>query len=174
MATQGKRGLTATALAAYHHFQCDLFLHSTYHSPFRRGSLAFSHPELPELTKATLNRGNDWEASLFTWLDSNGLLLRVFGGFLDGSGIQEVIEVDERSHFFVAGLSFLPPVEAFKQRFNQHGREPVQFGVAKPDLLEIKKEGNTILWRVIDAKSSGYVKVRFLTAHSLHQGTDVV
>ena len=163
-----QRGLTATTLAAYHHFQCDLYLHNTYNTPSRRGKSGNpGQPEPSELTKATLNRGNTWETKLFSWLDDNGLLLRVYGGFLDGDGIREVISVDERDHFFVAGLSFVPPADTFERKFRERGHKPVRFGVAKPDLVEIKRVGNDVLWQVVDAKSSGNVKVRWLKAHDV-------
>lgn len=118
-------------------------------------------PELSELTKATFSRGDKWESTLFSWLDAKGLLLTILGGSLEGQEIEESIDIDERDHFFVAGLSFIPPANAFESKFRENGQTPIQFGVAKPDLVEIQKqEDGTISWRVIDAKSSAEVKVR--------------
>lgn len=75
--------------------------------------------------------------------------------------MQEVIEIDERDHFFVTGLVLKPPDAAFKAFFRANGHNPVQFSIAKPDLLEVRKEKDgTIRWQVIDAKSSSNVKVR--------------
>ena len=106
-------------------------------------------------------RGNEWEKTLLHWLDEQDLLLQVMCTSLSGIEIQDLIELDEgRDHFFVAGLIFSPPKEAFEERFRKNGREPVNFGIAKPDLLEIRKEEDgSITWRVIDAKSSMDVKV---------------
>ncbi|EJD07958.1 uncharacterized protein FOMMEDRAFT_73019 [Fomitiporia mediterranea MF3/22] len=155
-----KKTISATTLAVHHHLQCDLFLCNSYHgSESYRSNGARSRPTPSELTKAILSRGDRWESTLFSWLDENNLLLRVLGGSLTGEEIQEVVEIDERDHFFVAGLSFVPPASAFEKKFRAKGRNPVQFGVAKPDLVEIKKEKDgTILWQVVDAKSSAEVK----------------
>ncbi|KAH8115406.1 hypothetical protein DFH11DRAFT_1759716 [Phellopilus nigrolimitatus] len=152
-----QKGITATTLAVHHHLQCDLFLYNSYHGTSKNSARHWQ--ESSELTRATLSRGDKWESSLFAWLDGKGLLLQVLGGFLEGPEIQEVIEIDERDHFFVSGLSFVPPASAFESKFRANHRAPVRFGVAKPDLVEIRKEKDgTIRWQVVDAKSSVAVK----------------
>lgn len=71
----GKGTLSATNLATSHHLGCDLYLHHAYHG----SDLAKGRLSLPsELSKAQFERGNDWESTLFTWLDEEGLLLTVF------------------------------------------------------------------------------------------------
>ena len=116
---------------------------------------------ISEILKATFTRGEHWEASLLTWLDEQDLLLKVAGSVLEGQDVQEIIEIDERDHFFVTGLVFRPPESAFVAKFRANGRDPVQFSIAKPDLLEVRKEKDgSIRWQVIDAKSSSDVKVR--------------
>ncbi|TDL18051.1 P-loop containing nucleoside triphosphate hydrolase protein [Rickenella mellea] len=149
------RNITATTLAAYYHFQCDLFLHRSYHS-FDGGK---PRAQPSELSKAQFERGGGWESSLLKWLDDEGLLLNVLSGLLEGSDIQEMIELDDRHHFFITGLSFWAPQAALAKEFKGRGQQPVRFGIAKPDLIEIKKthDGN-IWWQVIDAKSSKAVK----------------
>ncbi|KAI5119162.1 hypothetical protein M0805_008645 [Coniferiporia weirii] len=151
-----QKTLSATTLAVHHHLQCDLFLYNSYNGLGEVGTAR--HPRLSETTKATFSRGDKWEATLFAWLDKKGLLLEVLGGNLEGHEIQEVIEIDERDHFFVSGLSFAPPTDAFATKFRINNRQPVRFGLAKPDLVEIRKERGVIRWQVVDAKSSAEVK----------------
>ena len=79
---------------------------------------------------------------------------------LEGQDLQEVIELDERDHFFVSGLALKPPNVVFEAMFRSKGHNPVRFGIAKPDLVEVRRERNgSIRWQVIDAKSSSDVKV---------------
>ncbi|KAJ7209787.1 hypothetical protein GGX14DRAFT_364698 [Mycena pura] len=145
--------LSATNLAAYHHFTCDLYLYNVYHY---RG--VARNADLPELSKANLERGLDWEQScLFPFLDRGDLLLTVPSTPIDGNALSANIEADDRDHFFVAGITFWPPPE-LKQRFLSAGSDPVDFGLAKPDLLEITRTATGIVWKVIDAKSSKAVK----------------
>ncbi|KAF8963694.1 hypothetical protein BDZ97DRAFT_1819948, partial [Flammula alnicola] len=63
-----------------------------------------------------------------------------------------------RSHFFITGLSFWAPQAKLTERFVQARTEPLNFGLAKPDLVEIKRTGDSVQWRVIDAKASKQVK----------------
>lgn len=96
---------------------------------------------------------------MFSWLDREALLLRVLGDVLSGSEIEAILELalDERDHFYVAGLCFEPPVEAFRNKYNRESA--VEFGIAKPDLVEVNKDSDgNVWWRVIDAKSSADVK----------------
>ncbi|KAL5483134.1 hypothetical protein ACEPAI_8363 [Sanghuangporus weigelae] len=164
-----KKSISATTLAVHHHLQCDLFLYNSYHGPVASNSFGSkSNPRLrkrtepPELLKATFSRGNRWEETLFSWLDRKNLLLRVLSNVLSGREIEEIIELalDERDHFYVAGLSFEPPVGAFESRYHRESgkRSVVEFGIAKPDLVEIRRDNDGIWWRVIDAKSSADVK----------------
>jgi len=113
-----------------------------------------------ELSKAQFERGNDWEATLFSWLDERNMLLTVISRPLDGDDLRELIELDDRDHFFIAGLSFWPPKDKLNAEFARAGTSPVEFGLFKPDLLEICKEEGTVTWKVIDAKASKDVKVK--------------
>lgn len=156
--------LSATNLANHHHFHCDLYLHYIYHGTDANIPGASNKPS--ELAKAQFERGLDWEASLYGWLDAQDMLMTVESGLLDASALQELIEIDERSHFFITGLQFWPPNEAFAKRYAEHEQEPVKFGMAKPDLLEVRKQNDrSTTWRVVDAKSSKEVKVRSPSLH---------
>lgn len=153
----GKESLSATNLATHHHLGCDLYLHHTYWGT----DPAKTRLTIPsELSKAQFERGNEWESALFSWLDEEGLLLRVFSSALEASEIKDIIQFDERDHFFVAGLSFWPPKEALDAEFAKASTTPVHFGLAKPDLVEIVRDDDgNITWKVIDAKASQEMKV---------------
>jgi hypothetical protein len=168
-----KGRLTATNLAVHQHLSCDLFLHNVYHERNGRSltddgnvkanagknTSTAKRPVTSELSKAQFDRGNEWEANLFQWLDKTGLLLTVSSGPLQGHDIWKIVDLDERLHFFVAGLEFSPN-HALREGFRRAGVGPVEFGLAKPDLLEIKRwEDRSFTWRVIDAKVSKVVKV---------------
>lgn len=155
----GKGTLSATNLASAYHLGCDLYLHHVYH----RSDIQNSQLNSPsELSKAQFERGNEWEAALFRWLDDENLLLRVGSGPLDGGEILEVIQFDERDHFFVTGLSFWPPKKALATKFSAAGTQPIYFGLAKPDLIEVTRNNDgSITWKVIDAKASTHMKVIF-------------
>ena len=71
----------------------------------------------------------------------------------------ENILADDREHFFIAGLRFWPPQERLSERFRVLGTQPVTFGLSKPDLVEIVRKGEKVVWKVIDAKASKAVKV---------------
>lgn len=159
---RGKGTLSATNLAAGHHLGCNLYLHKSYHGSETQGG----RRSLPsELSKAQFARGNDWESALFKWLDDENLLLTVLSSSLEPDEIHEIIQFDERDHFFVAGLSFWPPKEALAAEFAKAGTQPVHFGLAKPDLVEITRDQDGfITWKVIDAKASQAVKVGALVA----------
>lgn len=155
-----KKSLTATNLAVHQHLNCDLYIHNVYNrtAPVSGQDPAFENTS-DELAKAQFKRGLDWEASLYAWLDDSGLLLQVPAIPLAASILLENILADDRTHFFITGLSFWPPQSKLNERFVQAGTEPLTFGLAKPDLVEIKRTNNIIQWRVIDAKASKNVKV---------------
>lgn len=164
----GKGTLSATNLAAGHHLGCDLYLHHTYHGSETKGE----EQHLPsELSKAQFARGNIWELALFKWLDDESLLLTVLSRPLEADEIREIIQFDERDHFFIAGLSFWPPKEALAAEFVKAGTQPVHFGLAKPDLIEITRDQDGfITWKVVDAKASQMVKVSVgFTGKLLHR-----
>ncbi|KAJ7188762.1 hypothetical protein C8R46DRAFT_1055706 [Mycena filopes] len=145
--------LSATNLAVHHHLSCDLYLHNVYH---RRGKLDARDPT--ELAKANFERGLEWEATLFAFLDEENLLLTIPPTPVDGDVLSANIEADERDHFFVAGVAFWPPSE-LRNRFLEANADPVNFGLAKPDLLEITRSpSGVVTWKVIDAKASKAVK----------------
>ncbi|KAJ7099528.1 hypothetical protein B0H15DRAFT_878098 [Mycena belliarum] len=146
--------LSATNLAVHHHLSCDLYLHNIY---YRRAKADAQDPS--ELAKANFERGLDWESCLFSFLDGPGidLLLTVPPTPVDADTLRANIEADDRDHFFVAGVAFWPPPELNK-RFLDAGSDPVNFGLAKPDLLEITRTPHGITWKVVDAKGSKAVK----------------
>ncbi|KAF7288721.1 AAA-12 domain-containing protein [Mycena chlorophos] len=144
--------LSATKLAAFHHYSCDLYLHNSYHLDRHKSSSAPS-----ETAQANFQRGVSWERLLFAYLEKTELLLTVPPRPIDGATLSVNIELDDREHFFISGVEFWPPAELF-ERFARAGSMPVNFGLAKPDLLEITRTPSTILWRVIDAKASQAVK----------------
>ncbi|KAJ7594888.1 hypothetical protein C8J56DRAFT_927866 [Mycena floridula] len=153
----GKGSLSATNLATYHHVNCDLFLHKVYHgSPEQRDNGG----QQPSALKAAIyERGIRWESYLFSWLDENGLLLTIPSKPIVSSELVQNLINDERDHFFLAGLTFFPPVNELVKHFAAAGRRPVKFGIAKPDLVEITRNSDGRLeWKVIDAKSSNSVK----------------
>jgi hypothetical protein len=154
----GKHSLSATNLAVCQHLNCDLYIHNVYNGS--RQGVSASSPE-SELTKAQCKRGLDWETSLYSWLDHSKLLLKVPSMPLEASSLLENIQADDRAHFFITGLTFWPPQAKLAEIFFARARtEPFNFGLAKPDLLEIKRSKDGIIkWRVLDAKASKYVKV---------------
>ncbi|KAF7362302.1 AAA-12 domain-containing protein [Mycena venus] len=146
--------LSATNLAAYHHLSCDLYLRNVY----RRDKDSRNKQDPSELAKASFERGLEWERLLFDFLDKENLLLTIPPVPIDGNVLSCNLEVDERDHFFVAGVTFWPPPE-LTQRFLDAGTDPVKFGLAKPDLLEITRApSGVITWKVVDAKASKAVK----------------
>lgn len=156
MAT-GKASLSATNIAIYHHLNCDLYLWNTYNEPI---TTTDSPQDLPELSKAQFHRGEDWESTLFAWLDQSNLLLRVPPIPMEADVLMENILADDRDHFFIAGLRFWPPQDAFTKRYEALGFQPVKFGLGKPDLVEVVRKNGKVVWKVIDAKASKTVKVR--------------
>ncbi|KAG5637725.1 hypothetical protein H0H81_003435 [Sphagnurus paluster] len=174
---KGKQSLSATNLAVHHHFNCDLYLHNVYHQPPIFGPSS----DTSEISKAHRKRGVDWEKSLFSWLERENLLLTVPSRPLDPNILIENILADGRDHFFISGLTFVPPQKILDERFYQTGRKPIAFGLAKPDLLEIVRttvhrpgqdhEEVIFKWKVIDAKSSSSIKAILLRAKkSLDRG----
>ncbi|KAF8584284.1 hypothetical protein K439DRAFT_1616799 [Ramaria rubella] len=108
-----------------------------------------------------------WEVTLFTHLDQLGLLLINSGPPLSGEDIASIINLDERAHFFVAGIDFLPPQQKLAEEYTKREiriEDVPRFGLAKPDFLEVSWcEGNCkYIWRVIDAKASKDVKTSHL------------
>ena len=152
----------------HHHLQCNLFLYYSYHGNQKSSREDNDLKTLaPKLLKATFNRGEQWERRLLDWLDRKGLLLRVTGSILEVQDIQEIIELEDRERFFISGLAFRPPNAIFESRFRENGNTPVHFSIAKPDLVEVRKEKSGIIrWQVIDAKSSSNVKVRRIVVES--------
>ncbi|KLO13677.1 hypothetical protein SCHPADRAFT_873805 [Schizopora paradoxa] len=152
--------LSATKLAIHHHLKCDLYLHNSYHnSRPTRNTSKNNVNATTDLTKAQFQRGDEWERALNAWLDAEGLLIHVRStGPLTSAELQDIIEFEERPHFFISGLYFNPPNSAFADRFAANGFRPVKFGVAKPDLVEVKRFEGKTQWQVIDAKASKEVK----------------
>ncbi|KAF7315520.1 AAA-12 domain-containing protein [Mycena indigotica] len=148
--------LSATKLAEYHHFNCDLYLHDAFH----RDTRGPPGGVVSETAQANFQRGVDWErACLFPYLDRENLLLTIPPRPIDSAVLAANIEADDRAHFFVSGVEFWPPMDKLRARFSKAGTDPVQFGLAKPDLIEITREpGGHVVWRVIDAKASKAVK----------------
>ncbi|KAF5393462.1 hypothetical protein D9757_000477 [Collybiopsis confluens] len=155
----GKKSLSATNIAGYHHFNCDLFIYNTYHG-IQDPKVRAHRPKgaMSLLEAAQLQRGQDWEACLFSWLDEKNLLLTVPAIPLRGRDLVENILADDRDRFFIAGISFFPPQERFDELYAKAGLDPVKFGLAKPDLVEITRLPEGIMWKVVDAKASRAVK----------------
>jgi hypothetical protein len=164
--------LSATNLATHHHLSCDLYLHYLYHGT---NSQTKTTPHVPsELSKAQFERGLGWEAKLYKWLDEQELLLTVVSGVVDTDALQALIDCDERERFFITGIEFWPPNEDFKAEFERNRTDPVLFGLAKPDLLEIvRTEDGSIVWRIIDAKASKEMKVRLALSRKSYVTADV-
>jgi hypothetical protein len=168
--SKAAKSLSATNLAIHHHLNCDLYLHYVYHGTADADDDAAvsveaddaSTPHAPSaLLKAQFERGLDWERRLFQWLDDADELLTIVSPRTDGKALLATLECDARAHFFVAGLAFTPPNAAFAQTYDRAGVEPVVFGTAKPDLLEIRRRADgVIVWRVVDAKASKGMKAR--------------
>lgn len=164
-----RESLSPTDLAAYHHLNCDLYLHNAYYRKVRPTTI-LETPERPRgqpLAASQFKRGLDWESTLYSWLDDSGLLLTVPGIHIQADVLLENILADERNYFFITGITFPAPQHGFRQRFAAAGVEPVNFGVAKPDLLEVRRGEAGIVWKVVDAKASKTVKVWALQAHSV-------
>lgn len=161
-----KKSLTATNLAVHQHLSCDLYIHNVYHRHPSILSEGADPTATSELTKAQFKRGLDWEATLYGWLDDSGLLLKVPAIPLSNSAdsLLENILADERAHFFITGLSFWPPQAKLTERYEEARTTPLHFGLAKPDLIEIRRSSNVIQWRVLDAKASKNVKARHSTS----------
>lgn len=152
--------LTATNLAQYHHLNCDLYIHNVYHKHPEPAPERFSYPKSRLLLTSQYERGIDWETTLYSWLDESDLLLKVPGLPLQADVLLENILADERDHFFITGITFNPPKHQLQELFFRAGTEQVNFGVGKPDLLEIVRDERGITWTVIDAKASKAVKVK--------------
>ena len=166
----GKHSLSATNLAVYQHLDCDLYIHNVYNGS-SQGATDTSTSSPSELTKAQYKRGLDWETSLYSWLDRSQLLLKVPSMPLEASSLLENVQADDRTHFFITGLNLWPPQAKLAEMFAHARTEPFNFGLAKPDLLEIKRTKDGVIgWRVLDAKASKHVKV-YLALFFILQGT---
>ncbi|RXW24968.1 hypothetical protein EST38_g889 [Candolleomyces aberdarensis] len=151
--------LSATNLAVHHHLNCDLYIHNVYHQHTQPITPAApAGPCSNPVTEAQYRRGLDWETTLYSWLDSSNLLLKVPGSPLEADVLMENILADDRDRFFISGLTFVPPEAQLLERFQQAGTPPVNFGIGKPDLLEIVRSPDGITWKVIDAKASTAIK----------------
>lgn len=155
--TNGKASLSATNIAKYHHLNCDQYLWNIYNKPIANTE---SPKNASEISKAQFQRGEEWEATLLAWLDKSNLLLRVPPIPMEADILMENILADDRKHFFIAGLHFWPPQSQLSQRFEAFDTQPVTFGLGKPDLVEVVRKGDKVVWKVIDAKASKSVKVR--------------
>lgn len=153
-----KGTLSATNLAVHHHLNCDLYLHNVYHGERAVGSVDAAQAS-SSLLEAQFSRGLDWEKCLLTWLDEKEMLLTIPDSPIDGATFYEHLQSADRDHFYVSGLNFFPPREHLEKRFLDAGTDTVKFGIAKPDLVEIKRVNGGFVWKVIDAKASGGVKV---------------
>lgn len=67
---------------------------------------------------------------------------------MHGGDLLENIYFDERDHFFISNLNLYPPTDKINARYQQEGFIPVQFGSAKPDLVEITRRQGKIEWKV--------------------------
>jgi hypothetical protein len=157
-----KASLSATNIAAYHHLNCDLYLWNTYNEPVAQTD---SPQETSEISRAQFHRGLEWESTLFAWLDESNMLIRVPPSPMEAEILMENILADDREHFFIAGLCFWPPYQQLAERYQALGVQPVKFGVGKPDLVEITRQGDRAIWKVVDAKASRGVKVRRKSWH---------
>jgi hypothetical protein len=171
MSGKAAHSLSATNLAVHHHLNCDLYPHYVYHgcgSAPDADADADAYGDAAHgpsaLLKAQFERGLEWERRLFKWLDDSDQLLKINSTVTDGYALRETIGWDTRQHFFIAGLVFWPPNDAFAHTYDRNGftDDPVKFGLAKPDLVEIlRRPDGVVLWRVIDAKSSKAMKVSY-------------
>ncbi|KAG2016116.1 hypothetical protein CC2G_009317 [Coprinopsis cinerea AmutBmut pab1-1] len=158
MGPQGS--LSATNLAVHHHLNCDLYLHNVYHKKNPRPSTSTAIQDASEkaLLEARYKRGLEWESTLYSWLDESNLLLKVPSTPVEAGILMENILADDRDHFFITGLTFKAPADQLVRRFAQHGHDPVNFGLAKPDLIEVRRTATGARWKVIDAKASQAIK----------------
>jgi hypothetical protein len=164
MPCRAAKSLSATNIATHHHLSCDLYLHYVYHGcgvPEAKG--VADGPS--EFAKAHFERGLGWEGRLYAWLDEQGLLSTIMSGPMDGKELRALLELEDRDYFFLTGVSFWPPNAAFALTYEHNGLDPVRFGLAKPDLVEFKRQEDGIfVWRVLDAKASKEMKVRTVSS----------
>ena len=138
--------LSATQLAGYHHTACDLQLWKQYHAD----SSPSSGPEPTSIAKSLFERGRSWEERLLLSLEERGLLVRLDERqVIDGATAMRT-EGASRPRVYLSVVAFRPP--AFAERYRAAGREPIRFGVAKPDLIEVTRDGASLIWHVTDAK----------------------
>ena len=119
--------ITATNLSVHAHLQCDLYLHQSYHhgSANTEAAHVIERSESPAaISLAAFTSGNAWESTLLTHLDQLGLLLTNSGPPLSGLEIASIIELDNRPHVFVAGITFWPPPDRLAEEYAKHGVKP--------------------------------------------------
>jgi len=155
--------LSPTNVGTYYHNQCQLYVHNAFHRP--PGTRNATKAPSP-LVVAQFQRGLEWEARLFRWLDVADQLVRLDATaepktaleirdlFLD---IGRELSTDKTK--YIANLVFQSP--SFKKELARFRSDPagVTFGVAKPDLIKITRPSSEVItWEVIDAKSSSGLK----------------
>ncbi|CCA67835.1 hypothetical protein PIIN_01659 [Serendipita indica DSM 11827] len=162
--------LSPTNVATFYHNQCDLYLHKSYHRPPSSSPRAQA---VSPLAAAHYKRGLQWEAYLFRELQRRKQFIplrkthlykpkEIRDALLDAAAQLRPRTSDEEEEDvrYIAYLSFQSP--DFAREFAQHGSPPrsVAFGVAKPDLVKVSlgDQKDTIVWEIIDAKSSTAVK----------------
>jgi len=149
--------LLATDIAAHQHLGCDLYVHDTYHT---KGSFVHGKQNDKHAYRKTnrIEQGLNWEQLTIEWLDGNDLLLRIPSMPLNRNDLLENIMADNRHHFFLAGVTFCPSEHHLEELFQHHQGIPIQFSIAKPDLIEINQRNDKVEWRV-NLKWSLRVKV---------------
>ncbi|KAH6876936.1 hypothetical protein BKA70DRAFT_1127786 [Coprinopsis sp. MPI-PUGE-AT-0042] len=154
------RIVSATEVAKYQHLQCDRYLHHITRSSFSKNSRdrGAAEASVEDVAQPYIARGHSWERKLISWLEDSKYLLTVPSTIATSISLRENILADDREHFFVAGVVFNPPNGVLAQRFAEQGEIPVIFRTMKPDLLEIRREKGRMVWTVIDAKASNFVK----------------
>ncbi|KAH6869217.1 hypothetical protein BKA70DRAFT_1131921 [Coprinopsis sp. MPI-PUGE-AT-0042] len=154
------RTVSATEVSKYQHLQCDLYLHHITRSSFSKRSRdnVAVDDSVDDVAQPHIARGHIWERKLMAWLEDGNHLLTVPSNIATSITLRENILADDREHFFVAGIVFNPPNDVLAQQFTEQGEIPVIFRTMKLDLLEIRREKGRIVWTVIDAKASSFVK----------------
>jgi hypothetical protein len=149
----------ATDVANFYSLNCKLALFKSYHDHDRLWQADPSQTS-SSLRQAIISRGCEWEDTLVKRLTEENLILT----FSEDTPFLSQIENDPRAHFFVIGAKFRDP-DLFREEYHSRGTFVVAWGTFKPDFIEIWKkieDGNLVVeWRVIDAKSSKFMKVNY-------------
>ncbi|KAJ3045110.1 hypothetical protein HDV00_011835 [Rhizophlyctis rosea] len=153
--------LTATDLGRYHVHFCQKFIwlaHDARKNGKRGGA------ETSQLTQARFDKGNKWETRLRDRLTADGLIAHAPGTLSSINDLASLMLNESRSHYIIVDVVLSPP--DFQDQFLAHESNPINFGIFKPDFIEIHAEESpddpahrTIHWRVIDAKASRRVKI---------------